>query len=76
MVAGRAAELDRDAELAHRPLGAGLVELDDHLARAHELGVERLVELEHRLQAAVVLRRELPPTRRACAREDLLRPRA
>ena len=32
----------------------------DHLARAHQLRVERLVEAEHRLQAAVVLRRRTP----------------
>ena len=61
VLAGRAPELDRDAELAHGPLGAGLLDLDDHLALAHELGGERLVELEHRLEAAVVLARERLP---------------
>src|SRR6185312_12283743 len=40
---------------------ARLVELDHHLARAHELGLERLVEVEHRLQAAVVLGGEGAP---------------
>ena len=55
--------------------GAGrawLVELDDHLARAHERGVERLLELEHRLQAAVVLGRERRPLRARAGGEDRL----
>src|SRR5579859_7527483 len=47
---GRARQLHRNAEQAHRALGARLVDLDDHLAFAHELRRERLVELEQRLQ--------------------------
>src|SRR5205085_3948667 len=70
-VARGAAELDRDPDLAHRALRAGLGDLDDHLTLAYELGGERLVELEQRLQAAVVLARErLPLVARARA-EDL-----
>ena len=71
-VARRARELDRHAEQPHRALGAGLVDLHDHLARAHELGVERLVEAEHRLEAAVVLARERGPLVARAAREDRL----
>src|ERR671917_417029 len=57
---------------AGRPLRTRLVDLDDHLARAHELGVERLVELEHRLEAAVVLRGELAPLLARALQEDPL----
>src|ERR671917_627490 len=57
---------------AGRPLRTRLVDLDDHLARAHELGVERLVQLEHRLEAAVVLRGELAPLLARALAEDLL----
>src|SRR5438093_11409544 len=71
-VARRAAELDRDAEQADRTLRARLLELRDHLPHAHQLGVQRLVEPEHRLQAAVVLAGEgLPLVARPRA-EDLL----
>src|SRR5688572_25266820 len=57
---GRARHLDRHAELldARCP---GLIELDDHLACPHELRFERLVQVEHWLEAAVVLRGELAP---------------
>ena len=55
-----------------RTRDAGLNELDDHLARAHELGLERLAEVEHRLEAAVVLGRELPPLVPRMRGEDLL----
>src|SRR5450759_4073343 len=61
MLAGRTRQLDRYAELADSPLDSGLVDLDHHAALAHERGVERLVELEHGLQAAVVLRGERLP---------------
>src|SRR6185437_6313836 len=37
VIARRALELDREAEQPHGALGAGLVDLDDHLALAHEL---------------------------------------
>src|SRR5205085_6979669 len=71
--AGRCApELDRGPDLAHRTVGAGLVELDDHLARAHELRVERLVEIEQRLETAVVLRGELGPVVARALEEDPL----
>ena len=56
-----AAELDREAEQPDGLARAGLVELDDHLALAHQLRLERLVELENRLEAAVVLGGELAP---------------
>ena len=52
-VAGGARDLHRHAKL--RTSVTGLVELDDHLARPHQLRVERLVEVEHGLEAAVVL---------------------
>ena len=42
------------------------------LARAHELGVERLVEVEHRLEAAVVLAGERRPLVARPLREDRL----
>ena len=71
-VARRARELHRHAELADRPLGARLVDLDDHLALAHELGLQHLVELEHRLQAAVVLAGERLPLVARPRREDRL----
>ena len=58
-------------ELPH-PVGAGLVELHHHLARAHELRVERLVEVEHRLEAAVVIRGELAPLLARALEEDPL----
>ena len=41
-------------ELAHRP-DLRLLPLDHHLALAHELGAERLVEVEDRLDHRVVL---------------------
>ena len=44
-----------------------LVELDDHLAGADELRVERLVEVEDRLDAAVVLVVERGPLAPSCA---------
>src|SRR5689334_8663747 len=50
----RAAELDRDSKLADGP-EVRLLHLDDHLAGPDELRVERLVEVEDRLDAAVVL---------------------
>src|SRR5262249_59788456 len=59
-------------EEAHRPRRAGLVELDDHLARADELGIERLVEVQDGLQAAVVLGGEGAPLLAAAPGEDLL----
>ena len=71
-LAGRARQLDRRAEQLDRLLRARLVELDDHLARAHELAVERLVETQHRLQAAVVVRRELLPLGARLLQEDAL----
>src|SRR6476646_7939364 len=46
--------------------------LDDHLARAHELRAQRLVELQHRLQAAVVLAGERLPLRARALHEDRL----
>ena len=61
---------------AARARGARLVELGDHLARADELGVERLVELEHGLQAAVVLGGERRPLGARAARRRPPRPRA
>ena len=67
VVAGRARELHRNTELPHRH--AALLDLHDHLARPHQLRLERLVELQDRLQAAVVLRRELEPLG-ACARAE------
>ena len=69
--AGRPAQLDRRPEQLDRPFGAGLRDLDDHLSRRDQLGVERLVELEHRLQAAIVLGGELAPLLARAAREDL-----
>ena len=70
--AGRPPQLDRHAELAHGPLGARLIELHDHLSRAHELRVERLVQVEQRLEAAVVVRRELRPLVARAPEEDPL----
>ncbi len=58
-------------ELTHTVLYAGLIERDDHLALLHQLGVERLVQIEHRLQAAVVLGGELRPFGTRAALEDL-----
>ena len=52
--------------------GARLLDLDDHLARAHELGLQRLVELQHRLEAAVVLVVERPPLGAGALREHRL----
>ena len=60
------------AQQPHRLLGAGLIDLHHHLARAHELGVERLVEVQHRLQAAVVPRRELRHSLARALEEDAL----
>src|SRR6202035_5144990 len=71
VLAGSAGQLDRNSELANGPLGARLLELHHHLTLAHELGLERLVELEQRLQAAVVAARELLPVRAGAALENL-----
>jgi hypothetical protein len=68
---GAPGELDRHAELAHRP-GSGLLDLHHHVARADELRRERLVELEDRLEAAVVLRSERPPLLARSLEEDPL----
>src|SRR5690348_3086281 len=64
-------ELDRHAKLLDT-FGTGLVELHGHVASAHELGVERLVELEHGLEAAVDLRRERLPLVARALEEDPL----
>src|SRR5205807_10356562 len=53
--ARRPIQLDGHPELPDGSIGAGLIELDDHLARADQVRVERLVEIEDRLEAAVVL---------------------
>ena len=71
MLARGARQLDGDAQLAYLTLSAGLVQLDDHLARAHELGGQRLVELEQGLQAAVVLGGERLPVGPGTSLEDL-----
>ena len=71
-VAGRARQLHRHAELAHRLGDARLVDLDDHLARAHVRGVEHLVEVEHGLEAAVVLGGERGPLGARARGDDLL----
>ena len=71
-----AGELHRDAQLPHRPQ-VRLLPLDDHLALADELGVERLVDVEHRLDHRVVLVVEGLPLGAGPRAEDLrdLRPR-
>src|SRR3954447_14382272 len=71
-VARRARELDRDAEQADGLPGPRLVELGDHLARPDQLGVQRLVEAEDGLQAAVVLAGEGRPVLARARLEDLL----
>ena len=53
-------------------LGPGLVELDDHLALLDQVGFERLAEVEHRLEAAVVVGGELRPLGAGPLLEDLL----
>ena len=53
----------------------GLGELHHHLARRHQLGVQRLVELQHRLQAAVVLGGERAPLLAGARGEDRRTPR-
>ena len=63
------------AELAHRA-ELGLLHLDHHLAGADQLRVERLVDVEHRLDAAVVLVVEGLPLVAACASGRPRRPRA
>ena len=68
-VAGGAAQLHRQAELADRA-ELRLVDLDDHLARPDQLGVERLVEVEDRLDAAVVLVVEGAPLVAGAGAED------
>ncbi len=74
-------ELHRDPELPHAPIWrslggdsarAWLADLDDHPARVHQLALERLLELEDRLQAAVVLGAELLPLRARALAEDPL----
>ena len=63
-------ELDREAELldlAH----LGLLVADHHLALAHQLGLERLVEVEDRLDHRVVLVVEGLPLGAALRLEDL-----
>ena len=67
-----AAQLERQAEQAYRPVATRLVEFDHHLPGAHELGVERLVEIEQRLEAAVVLRGERLPLVAGALEEDPL----
>ena len=69
-VAGGAAHLHREAELAHRA-EPGLLDLDHHLARPDQLRVERLVEVEDRLDAAVVLVVEGEPLVAGAGAEDL-----
>ena len=70
-VGGRAAQLDRHPEQPHGPVGSRLVELDDHLPRRDQIAVERLVEPQHRLQAAVVLGAERAPLLTGARGEDL-----
>ena len=70
VVAGSTDELHWNPELTHAAGDPRAVERDDHLAVAHELGLERLVELKDGLQAAVVLGGELLPfPARACLEE-------
>ena len=52
-------------------LAPRLVERHDHLPRPDQLGIERLVEVEHRLQAAVVLGCERAPLLARALPEDL-----
>ena len=68
--AGVRLSLSGCAEQAHRA-DLGLLHLDHHLARADQLGVERLVEVEDRLDAAVVLVVERPPLVAGAGAEDL-----
>ncbi len=64
------AELDRHAEQLDRALGSRLGELHDHLPRRHQVGLQRLVESEDRLQAAIVLGGEGPPLIASALAED------
>ena len=68
--ARRPRELDGNPELSHWAGGSWLVERQHHLARADELRLERLVEVEHRLEAAVVGGAELRPLVAAARGED------
>ena len=70
--AGVRESLIGSAEQAHRTLGARLVELGDHGALAYQVGGQRLVEVEHRLEAAVVLGRERAPLLARALHEDAL----
>ncbi len=67
---GGAGELDRESELADLA-ETGLLVGDRHLALAHELGLERLVELEDRLDHRVVLVVEGSPLLTGPRPEDL-----
>ena len=57
---GRARERDRKGELTDLP-EFGLIELDHHFPFDHLLRVQRLTQIEYRLDAAVVFVVELPP---------------
>ncbi len=73
MLAGRPAELDRHAQLADRARSTpGWSISTTILALAHQLRAERLVQLQDRLQAAVVLAREGLPLLTGAPPEDLL----
>src|SRR5207237_7524388 len=64
-------ELDREAELLDLA-DLGLLVGDDHLPLADQLRLERLVEVEDRLDHRVVLLVELAPLHPRLALEDLL----
>src|SRR5947209_4851790 len=67
----RTAQLEGRSEEPDGPLSSRLDQLDNHLPRAHEVRGQRLVEIEHRLQAAVVLGGKLLPLGARARGEDL-----